>query len=679
MSFANPELLFLLLLLAIPIVIHLFNFKKYKRFYFTNLRFLTDIKNETKRQSTVKRYLILATRMLFIISLVMAFAKPYIPFDSVNIDSTKGNLVSIYVDNSFSMEGEISEGVALEIAKKDARQVVESYGIDDRFQIITNEFNGYQQRSYSKAEALNMIDEIVISSYSRQLDEIVERQGFVLNKENYANRISYLISDFQKGMISETSNVSFDTLTNYNFIRINSDKVDNVYIDSCWFSSPIHNMFDVVHLNVKIVNVSKDAREQIPLKMFVNGEQRAITNCDVEANGETVVTISYSEKEAGLKSCYLELTDYPIIYDDRLYFSYNVTDVFNVVVINDNLPNKYLEAAFGRDSIFNYVNYSAKQTINYEHIHVSNVVILDGAILSSGLTSELKKFVENGGTLVVFPARGMDINSYNHLLKQLNVGYYSTDGEILKENRITDIAFDSKIYKDIFNDKPDKMDLPLVNLWYKIETPIQNPGEQLLKMINSDMFLTNFRNNVYLFSTPLDSEFSTFPIHSIFIPTMFNIVINSVSQNGIYSTCGETSCIHNITDRRLLNSKEVLKLISYDGKLDYIPQQNDIMNKRVLSFVELDIPVGNYVIKYDNENIDGISINYDRKESLLDFYDNDELLSLNNSSVRIIDGIKVIKDDIRENFNDSSLPTILIILALLLLLTESLIIRFIRN
>src|ERR1041384_2944175 len=102
MKFANPYFLFALLALAIPIIIHLFNFRKFKRVYFTNVRFLKEVKQDTKAKNKLKNLLILCSRLLAILFLVLAFAQPYIPRDNGAVH-TGDKVISVYIDNSFSM------------------------------------------------------------------------------------------------------------------------------------------------------------------------------------------------------------------------------------------------------------------------------------------------------------------------------------------------------------------------------------------------------------------------------------------------------------------------------------------------------------------------------------------------------------------------------------------------
>ena len=81
MSFAYPEFLFALAAISVPIVIHLFNFRRFKKVYFSDIRFLKDVEIETKSRNKLKNLLILLSRILAITFLVMAFAKPVIQLE----------------------------------------------------------------------------------------------------------------------------------------------------------------------------------------------------------------------------------------------------------------------------------------------------------------------------------------------------------------------------------------------------------------------------------------------------------------------------------------------------------------------------------------------------------------------------------------------------------------------
>ena len=122
MQFIYPEFLLALLALAIPIIIHLFNFRRFKKILFTNVRFLREIKQDTQSRSRLKHLLILLTRLSAITFLVLAFAQPFIPVRKTTFESSSKR-VSIYIDNSFSMDALGNSGNLLEVSKKKAREI----------------------------------------------------------------------------------------------------------------------------------------------------------------------------------------------------------------------------------------------------------------------------------------------------------------------------------------------------------------------------------------------------------------------------------------------------------------------------------------------------------------------------------------------------------------------------
>src|ERR1700741_1709528 len=110
MSFLYPAFLFGLFALAIPVIIHLFNFRRFKKVYFTNVRFLKELKQETESKSKLKHLLILIARLLEVTCLVLVFAQPFIPLSDSRI-KTGQKAVSVFIDNSFSMESVSKNGL----------------------------------------------------------------------------------------------------------------------------------------------------------------------------------------------------------------------------------------------------------------------------------------------------------------------------------------------------------------------------------------------------------------------------------------------------------------------------------------------------------------------------------------------------------------------------------------
>ena len=104
MQFLYPNFLWALAALAIPIIIHLFYFRRFKKVAFSNVKFLKEVKEETSMRSRLRNLLVLLARCLAVAALVFAFAQPFIP--SAREVLTGRKAVSLFVDNSFSMGAE---------------------------------------------------------------------------------------------------------------------------------------------------------------------------------------------------------------------------------------------------------------------------------------------------------------------------------------------------------------------------------------------------------------------------------------------------------------------------------------------------------------------------------------------------------------------------------------------
>ena len=153
MSYQNPQILYFLFAIAIPIFIHLFNLRKHKVVYFSNVTFLKEIQSEKKKRNTLKQLLILLSRILAISAIVFAFANPYIPNNSENIST---NNTIIYIDNSFSMDNISEKGRLLDVAKENAFKIINSSNNTNQFWVLTNNFSSTENYPKNKKEAKNI-------------------------------------------------------------------------------------------------------------------------------------------------------------------------------------------------------------------------------------------------------------------------------------------------------------------------------------------------------------------------------------------------------------------------------------------------------------------------------------------------------------------------------------------
>ena len=386
--FLSPGFLYALLLIAIPVIIHLFNFRRFKKVFFTNVRFLKELKQETTSKSKLKHLLVLAARILAVAFLVFAFARPILPSQQSK-NPVKADGVSIYVDNSFTMEAIRSDGTLLEVARKKAREIVSAYPSATRFQLLTAEFDPVHQRLMSREDFLDMLDRTTISSNTRTLEEIIKRQHEALVRGNTDGGAQYIISDFQENMAG--NGLTIDSSEIINLVPVQATAVKNIYIDSCWLSVPAVQMNQSTEFSTRIVNGNDQDVENIPVKIKIDGQVRAVATVSIPAHQSAVATVNFTINSAGWHKGEAGINDHPVTFDDTYYFSFEVKEAVSVLAINGKEKSPYLQALFGKDPSVKFTNCLYTQ-VDYGSLPQQQLVILnEPQFVASGLAEELTK------------------------------------------------------------------------------------------------------------------------------------------------------------------------------------------------------------------------------------------------------------------------------------------------
>jgi hypothetical protein len=625
MQFLYPGFLAALGFLAVPIIVHLFNFVRYKKIYFSNVHFLKEVKEETQSRSRLKHLLILAARLLAVFFLVFAFAQPFIPAENAIVkEGTKA--VSIYIDNSFSMATIGKNGTLLDEAKKDALDIVKAFEPTDKFQLLTNDFLGKHQHWVNKKVFNEMLDEVKIAPSVRKIEEIVARQKDLLSTANESVKLSYIISDFQQSGFN-MAKLKGDSTVSCQLIRLEGNKTPNVYIDSCWFANPARQFNQAELLFVKIVNTGAADLENVPVKLVINGVQRAVASANIKAESSVQIEMAYTNKESGIINGQIQINDYPLTYDNDYFFSYQVSKKIKLLIVNQKEENTYLNKLFVSDSLFEVVQNTPKN-IDYGSLGNYNLLILANLDeISSGFIDELKLNIQKGLNVLVFPGVKIKLDDYNNLLGNFSSALLPIDTVSVKVGKIN---FKHPIYTGVFEEskmKKENVNYPLILKHYPIKTNNKGNQESLISLINGDEFLLQFSNKLgklYFCVSPLDETYTSFPRHAVFVPTLYKIAIASSFAEPLFYTIGN---IQNIElKNNNLQTDPVYRIQALDGKSDFIAQTKSIGFSTMVD-VEKQIKIaGNYWLKSNtNDTLKGLSFNFNRLESSTDYYTIDDL------------------------------------------------------
>lgn len=641
MQFKNPEILYALLLLIIPIIVHLFQLRRFEKVAFTNVQFLKNITLQTRKSSQIKKWVTLFTRLLLLACIIIAFAQPY----QANTKSfnTKTETV-IYLDNSFSMQAKGTNGTLLNTAIQDLIAHVDE---NETLHIFTNDFN-FPNTSIKAIK--NDLIQLSYSSNQLDYDAVVLKGQKAFSKDKGRIKNLVLISDFQQK--DDILTLQNDSLINYRLVQLQPKNTSNVSIDSLYISK---TNVETLELTVNLSNQGIPI-ETVSVSLLEDDQLIAKSAVAIDRKAETVFTIPNNKAFKGK----ITIDDANLKYDNTFYFNLDKNQPIKVLVINeanaDFLKKLYTDDEFD----LTLVDYKG---LNYNSIVDQNLIVLNELKnIPNALITSLNSFSNDGGSILIIPSVESDLNSYNQLFENYSLPSFSS--KAATEKLITKINFSHPLLSNVFDKKVDNFQYPKVNSFYKISNPT---AANILSFEDNTAFLTQ-ANNVFVFTAALDDDNSNFKNSPLIVPVLYNIGKQSLKLPRLYYTIGTKNTIDINTT---LLQDAILKLSNAESSV--IPMQQTYTHKVQLITDDYPNTAGTYEVKNKDNIIQHLSYNYDRKESNLNYMNLSQVTnSLKNSSVAsAIDAIK-------SNANVNELWKWFVIFAVAFLIIEMLILKFLK-
>ncbi|HLZ17583.1 MAG TPA: BatA domain-containing protein [Cyclobacteriaceae bacterium] len=656
MSLVYPSFLWALSALAIPIIIHLFNFRKTTRIYFSNTRFLKQVKEETTQKRRLKQYLVLASRLLFLFFLVLAFAQPFLP---AREEMTNQQSIAIYLDNSFSMASPVAEKTrALDEAIRMARQIVDLFPASVRFQLITNDFYPFSSSFKSKAEISDLLSQIKLSAISRSASE-------VLHRVNEKQAAIFWLSDFQKSTFGTGAKV--DSLQPIHLVPLALEKYANVFVDSVYAENPFVIGGEKNTIKVRLRNVGKKNAEGLVTKLSINGVQAAATTVSINADSYTEVPFDLTFGLKGNNKAVITFSDFPISFDNEFYFTLNYTTKLNVLEIKTGTLPTFVEKVFGNHDVFSFHSFRTAN-LNYSLLVNADLIVINGIDrIDDALSEAINSYRGSFGALLFVPGPQPDLNSYQKLL---SVPISKSPEAELAELEKPD--FQNPFFANVFEDKNSPIAMPSAQGVLDWGTD----RSAILKFKNNKPFLSQF-GKTFILASPLEKPFTDFFNHALFVPVMYRLAASGKKADVplYYSLTSSTVIVPSDS----LVSEEPVKLI---GNQEFIPTQRHADGKLFLELPKYAVSSGFYKITSRKDTLGLIAFDLDKTESFLQQMTGEEakaaLGGRANISIFKANSPETFSTEIKERYLGKPLWKYAIVLSLIFLLAEVLLIRFLK-
>jgi hypothetical protein len=389
-GFLAPWFLAGLAAVGLPLWLHLLKRHRSTPTPFPSIRFF-----ERRTQSSIKHrrlhYLLLfAARTALVVVLVLAFANPFLRWQS-GVGAGGRKLIVLAVDNSFSMR----QGGRLERAKREAIAVAARARPDDRVQALA---------FASRVQQVDAIQAIApddgASSYAelaRALRSLAPAAGLPLEV--------HLFSDMQKTSLPASfADVRLPDGAALILHPVASGPLPNYAVESV--TAPARVFEAGARVQATVAGYGAPAATE-RVSLVFNGKVQASKTVDVPANGRATVEFPAIEPPFGGNRGEVRIDSgdaFP--EDDRFLFSIERSEPRRALFIHDARDPRsalYVETALDASpaTAVKLDSLSVEQAGGISPDKYAFVVLSDVAALPAGFESAVARYVREGGSLLI--------------------------------------------------------------------------------------------------------------------------------------------------------------------------------------------------------------------------------------------------------------------------------------
>ena len=627
MTFLNPAVLFGLLAASIPIIIHLLNLRKLKKIDFSTLQFLKELQKNKIRKIKIKQWLLLALRVLIILAIVTAFARPTIVGVSIGGTTSAAKTTAVFIlDDTFSMSVVDQNGSYFNQAKEAIKNILTQFEEGDEFGLV---LVSHQPDEIEMTSNLNKfvqeVDATNISYASGKLNNSIIKAAELIGEAKNFNKEIYVLTDFQKGRLANEDEIIDlkeqlgEQVRLYTF-NYSGKEVFNFGIDDLKLNTQIFEKDKPVKFEATLKNYSERTKDNLVVSLFINGERLAQQSINLNSGESKIANLEASARNFGYNDAIIEIEEDDIIQDNKRYTSFFISEKIPVLILADDINDtKLIEAALKSVSEKGYFDITIKKTEQISGVSLNNFQVI--ILLSDNFGNEsvkLNQFLSSGKGIVIFPPSENGSSGFNSSLNSIGI---TSAGSFVKLEagqsiHFSETDFNHPLFENIFMDEKKKqIESPEIFSYFKI-----NPGgkgKSIIKLQDESSFLSEYSisdGKVLLFSSSPVFSWSDFPIKGIFAPLVTKSVmyLSAYNKNEVNYFAGETINV-NVAERTLPQ----IKIVRPDKSEDFINidenQTSDFISYAATSLA------GNYEFLSGEKLLASANVNTDPAESVTEY------------------------------------------------------------
>ena len=556
MSFLNPIFLIALTAVGIPLLIHLLNLRRPQKIQFSTLAFFSELQKTTIKRIKIKRYVLLLLRIAAIICLAFVLSRPFLPpsLTSGLSDSDEPAIVAFLIDNSVSMERIDKNGPIFDQAKEIVSKLVDRSKEGDQFILQLTNGTGIRLSEGGQNELRRKLEAAEIEVAGNFTNERIENLLAYLSNSPYRNKKLFVLSDGQASQLNfenDTSEIENNDVS-VSYFAVGNPDVQNTSFNSIKANSDIISVGLPVELEVSLKNYSQRRALNQFVSLEFEGNLVGQYAVELGPEEEELFTFQIIPNKTGYISGKLIIEGDEFTSDNEYYFSVFVPEDRSILWITDSIEKTGSTQSYS-ELILEAINQSDTQlSYSKNDIGVFNsgftdqydTIILDGLVsVPEFAFPSLVNLVQNGKGLIFFPSPNGDLNNYNKLLSQFNVGSFNgLRGDFASfeaTSQINELPQGHPILDEVFDlTENENLTFNPPNIYYNLQLqPSESAtGISLLKSNVDDIILRQHsygNGRLFVFTLGNEPGWSDLPVNPVFAPLYYRTLLYaSASESG---------------------------------------------------------------------------------------------------------------------------------------------------
>ena len=634
MTFLNPLLLIGLAAAAIPLIIHLFNFRRPREVNFSSLVFLQELQKSTMRRVQVKQWLLLLLRTLAIACLVLAFARPTLTGNLAGTLASRGaTSTAIVIDNSLSMTLRDAQGEYLRQAKALAADLAALMEPGDEAFVLTTAAPATARAGAlpNPGAALDAIQGIEAQPGAVSLEEALQRAAARLQEASNPNRAIYLISDVQRSTLLDTVASSPPSQGVARLLPVGGRTYGNVAVTDVEVVSRIVEVGEPVTIEATLTNFGREGLTDYVASVYLEGERVAQAAVDLAPGAAQRVTFTATPQQRGWLAGDVRIEDDAFGADNLRHFTLHVPERRRLLVVQgQGQRTDFLNLALSPGLTQGRIPFDV-ETIQENALAAASLGAYDGVVLvgprdlSSGEVGALARYVREGGGLLLFPSQEARAEDYNALLGSLGGGTFSGFSGTLGSGEAV-AAFDRldlehPLFDGVFETSGQRGAATQVespDVYYAMNyTPASGTEQTLISLSSGFPFLQELRDGrgvAFLMAVAPELRWSDLPQRGLFIPLLYRAIYYLSSSE---SVAGEQLVVGVPGELRLTGVEAdaaPLRLVALDGEA-FVPEQRSLFGAVLLQLRQDVREPGIYDVRAGDDLVRRVAFNLPRPES----------------------------------------------------------------